>query len=62
VLQLVVGIMLTTFGTFWSLEGLGVTWPAGDLTILVLLFLYAATAFAYIALERRHVLGLSPGV
>jgi uncharacterized membrane protein len=62
VLQLVVGIMLTTFGTFWSLEGLGVTWPAGDLTILVLLFLYAATAFTYIALERRHVLGLSPGV
>ena len=29
VLQLVVGIMLTTFGSFWALEGLGVGWPAG---------------------------------
>src|SRR3989440_7777200 len=26
-LQLVVGILLTTFGTFWSLEGLGVSLP-----------------------------------
>jgi uncharacterized membrane protein len=62
VLQLVVGVMLTSFGTFWALEGLGVSWPAGDLTILVLLVLYAATAFIYITFERRHTFGLSPGV
>ena len=60
-LQLVVGILLTTFGTFWSLEGLGVEWPAGDLTILALAALYAAAAAAYIELERRHALGLNPG-
>jgi|SRR5215831_15630589 len=59
-LQLVVGVLLTTFGTFWSLEGLGVEWPAGDLTIVALLILYAATAVGYIELERRRAFGLSP--
>jgi uncharacterized membrane protein len=53
--------MLTTFGTFWSLEGLGVSWPAGDATIAGLLAFYAATALVYIALERRRALGLNPG-
>src|SRR5437667_10812756 len=33
-LQLVVGTLLTTFGTFWAVEGLGVVWPAGDAVIL----------------------------
>jgi len=60
-LQLVVGLLLTTFGTFWSLEGLGVEWPAGDLTLVVLLAFYAAAAAAFIGLERRQALGLSPG-
>jgi uncharacterized membrane protein len=62
VLQLVVGIMLTTFGTFWALEGLGVVWPLGDTTILVLLALYAAVSAIYIMLERQRAFGLSPGV
>ncbi len=59
-LQLVVGTLLTTFGTFWAVEGLGLTWPAGDATILVLLGLYSATAVTLIAVERRRVLGFSP--
>lgn len=53
-LQLIVGVMLTTFGTFWSLEGLGVDWPASDGTILVLLGLYSLIAFAYTGIERRR--------
>jgi uncharacterized membrane protein len=57
-LQLIVGVLLTTFGTFWSVEGLGVEWPASDGTILVLLLLYVATALTFITLERRHALGL----
>lgn len=59
-LQLVVGVLLTTFGSFWALEGLGVNWPAGDGTIPVLLGLYLVTALAYIALERRRALDFEP--
>jgi uncharacterized membrane protein len=59
-LQLVVGILLTTFGTFWALEGLGINWPAGDASILVLLALYVVTAVTYIGIERRHAFGFSP--
>jgi Ca2+/H+ antiporter, TMEM165/GDT1 family len=41
----IVGLLLATFGTFWSLEGLGVltgareslAWPGGDWALLVLL-------------------------
>ena len=55
VLQLVVGILLTTFGTFWSLEGLGVEWPSGDLSILPLLAFYAVIALTYTRIERRRV-------
>jgi uncharacterized membrane protein len=57
VLQLIVGVMLTTFGTFWALEGLGVNWPAGDGAIPGLLVWYLGTALLYIGLERRRLLG-----
>jgi uncharacterized membrane protein len=53
-LQLVVGILLTTFGSFWAVEGLSVDWPAGDAAILWLLALYVTTALANIAVERRR--------
>lgn len=44
-LKYVVGLLLTTFGTFWSVEGLGVfrsgrdalSWPGGDAALLVVL-------------------------
>jgi uncharacterized membrane protein len=52
VLQLVVGLLLTTFGTFWAAEGLGVSWPGSDAAILGLLVLYAATAAVYVTVER----------
>ena len=52
-LQLIVGTMLTSFGTFWGLEGVGVSWPQSDLDILLLLGFYALAALAYMAVERR---------
>src|SRR5436189_3521275 len=36
-----VGLLLTTFGTFWAAEGAGVSWPGSDLALLVLLAFYA---------------------
>jgi len=52
-LQLIVGTMLTSFGTFWALEGLGVSWPQSDLDIVALLAFNALAAVAFIGLERR---------
>jgi uncharacterized membrane protein len=52
VLQLVVGLLLTTFGTFWATEGLGIDWPGNDAAILGLLVIFAVTAAVYIAMER----------
>jgi uncharacterized membrane protein len=60
VLQLIVGVMLTTFGTFWSLEGIGVNWPGNDAAILGLLAFYGLTAALYLTLERRRAFGLRP--
>lgn len=39
-----VGVLLTSFGTFWAGEGAGVDWPGSDAAILVLLALYGLTA------------------
>jgi len=33
-LKFVVGVLLTSFGTFWGAEGAGVEWPGADLAIL----------------------------
>ena len=61
VLILVVGLLLSTFGTFWGAEGLGVNWPAGDLALPVLLAFYAATAATLVLLQRRGLLGPREG-
>jgi uncharacterized membrane protein len=47
-LQLLVGTLLSSFGTFWAVEGLGVTWPGGDAAILALVGWYVLAAAAYI--------------
>ncbi len=54
-LKLAVGVLLSAFGVFWSGEGLGVSWPGGDLAIpgIAALFLLAAGG-AIGALRRRH--------
>src|SRR5437588_4619719 len=59
-LQLIVGILLSTFGTFWATEGLSIGWPGGDAAIPVLLVVYVATALTYITMERNRALGLRP--
>jgi uncharacterized membrane protein len=53
-LQLVVGTLLTSFGTFWAREGLGVSWPQADLDIVALLVVYGLAAATFIGLERRR--------
>jgi uncharacterized membrane protein len=57
VLILVVGLLLSTFGTFWSAEGLHIDWPGGDLALPVLLALYTAVALSFVAAQRRRFFG-----
>jgi uncharacterized membrane protein len=35
-LKFAVGILLTSFGTFWAAEGVGASWPGGDTSLLAL--------------------------
>jgi uncharacterized membrane protein len=47
-----VGVMLTSFGTFWAAEGAGAHWPGSDAALLVLVpavLLFALLAVAVIA-------------
>lgn len=53
-LQLIVGTLLSAFGTFWSTEGLGIDWPGEDAAILALVGWYVLTAVVFVALLRRE--------
>lgn len=51
-MKFAVGIMLTSFGTFWGAEGAGVSWPGNDAALLVLVPVVALVALAYTAVLR----------
>ncbi len=53
-LKTVVGVMLTSFGTFWIGEGAGVHWPGSDASLPVLIGVLAACTAALVA-WMRHV-------
>lgn len=40
-LKFVVGLMLSSFGVFWTGEGLGIHWPGADLALIGLLAVFA---------------------
>ncbi len=49
-----VGVMLTSFGTFFAGEGLGVDWWQGDVSVLALIAGYALASLAFVAYLRRR--------
>lgn len=51
-MKFAVGLMLTTFGTFWAGEGVGVSWPGADLAIIGLLIGFTLLAWLGVALAR----------
>jgi uncharacterized membrane protein len=59
-MKFAVGTLLSTFGTFWSVEGLGVfsdggkniEWPGGDFALLVILGLWCALSWVAVTTLR----------
>ena len=56
-MKLGVGLLLTSFGTFWVVEGLGVEWPGSELAVLYILAAYSAATFAAVRLLYRPKTG-----
>ncbi len=52
-LKFAVGIMLTSFGVFWSSEGAGISWPGSDLALLAIIAFVSAMSFGLVAMSRR---------
>ena len=60
-LKFAVGLMLSSFGTFWAAEGAGANWPGGDLSILGILALYSLASWMYVSWLRREKAARSSG-
>jgi len=58
-LKLAVGVMLTSFGTFWGAEGAGARWPGGDAALLVLVPVVALVSAGSIVWLRSRKAAVS---
>jgi uncharacterized membrane protein len=52
-LKLSVGVLIGSFGAFWTGEGLGIHWPGGDVAILGLAAAFLSVALLTIVVLRR---------
>jgi uncharacterized membrane protein len=53
-MKFAVGLLLTSFGTFWGAEGAGVDWPGGDAAILALLAFLVLVSLGLVSLLRQQ--------
>lgn len=53
-MKFVVGLLLTSFGTFWGAEGAGADWPGGDGAILAILAFLVLVSLGLISLLRQQ--------
>ncbi|UQX87041.1 hypothetical protein M6D93_12060 [Jatrophihabitans telluris] len=52
-MKFAVGVLLTSFGTFWGVEGAGAHWPGSDLALLAVILAVLAFALGAVGLLRR---------
>ena len=52
-IKTVVGVLLTSFGTFWIGEGAGIKWPGNDLSLVVLVAACALVSGTVVVVLRR---------
>jgi Ca2+/H+ antiporter, TMEM165/GDT1 family len=48
-----VGVMLSSFGVFWTGEGLGIAWPGQDLALLLIVALFLGAGLIASAFARK---------
>jgi uncharacterized membrane protein len=60
-LKFVVGLMLTSFGIFWTGEGIGADWPGADLALLGIFAVLAVVSLATVRWLRRAVAAPTKG-
>ena len=58
-MKFAVGVMLTTFGIFWSTEGAGAHWPGDDAALPAVLAFVVLLSFASVAALRRRRLAFA---
>jgi uncharacterized membrane protein len=52
-MKFAVGLMLATFGIFWSVEGTGVAWPGADAALLGIFVFLTLVSLGLVAVLRR---------
>jgi uncharacterized membrane protein len=61
-LKFVVGLMLTSFGIFWTGEGIGADWPGADLALFAIFAIVALASFAMVRWLRGAYPTLTGGL
>jgi uncharacterized membrane protein len=56
-LKLGVGVLLSSFGTFWAVEGLGIEWPGSEFAVLYVGAAYSAAVLLIVWLLGRSTEG-----
>ena len=59
-IKFAVGLLLTSFGCFWSAEGAGAHWPGDELSLLALVAFLSAFSWLLVRALRRRRLELRP--
>ena len=53
-IKFVVGLLLTSFGCFWGAEGVGVDWPADELSLLGVIAFFALVSLVLVRVLHRQ--------
>ncbi len=59
-LKFVVGVMLTSFGTFWAGEGVGIDWPGAEASLVALVGLTVVWSLLFTRLLSREPRTVTP--
>ena len=61
-IKFAVGLLLTSFGCFWSAEGAGVDWPGDEFSLLGVIAFFAVVSLALVRALRRRAELIAAGI